>query len=35
VTWIRAANSTSWRRIDGFGTPDQLMGEYRQLLALK
>jgi protein SCO1/2 len=35
VTLIRAANSTSWRRIDGFVTPDQLMGEYRQLLALK
>jgi protein SCO1/2 len=35
VTLIRAAHSTSWRRIDGFVTPEQLMGEYRQLLALK
>jgi protein SCO1/2 len=35
LTLLRAANSTSWRRIDGFVTPDRLLAEYRQLLALK
>jgi protein SCO1/2 len=35
LTLLRAANSTTWRRIDGFVTPDQLLAEYRQLPALK
>jgi len=35
VTLLRAANSRTWRRIDGFVTPDELLGEYHQLLALK
>jgi protein SCO1 len=33
VTLLRAANSNTWRRIDGFVTPDELLDEYRQLLA--
>ena len=35
VTWIRAPKATTWRRIDGFVTPDQLLRQYRQLLAQK
>jgi protein SCO1/2 len=35
VTLLRAAPGASWVRLDGFVTPDQLMGEYRQLAALK
>jgi protein SCO1/2 len=35
VTLLRAANSQTWRRIDGFVTPNQLLGQYQQLLALK
>jgi protein SCO1/2 len=35
VTLLRAANSTVWRRIDGFVTPNELLGEYHHLLALK
>jgi protein SCO1 len=35
LTLLRAANSTTWRRIDGFVTPEQLLAEYRQLPALK
>jgi protein SCO1/2 len=31
LTLLRAANSMTWRRIDGFVTPDQLLAEYRQL----
>jgi protein SCO1/2 len=33
VTLLRAAPGLPWRRIDGFVTPDQLLREYRQLLA--
>jgi protein SCO1/2 len=33
VTLLRAANSNTWHRIDGFVTPDELLDEYRQLLA--
>ena len=33
VTLLRAAPGQPWRRIDGFVTPDELMQEYRQLLA--
>jgi protein SCO1/2 len=33
VTLIRVAPGSPWRRIDGFVTPDQLLREYRQLLA--
>lgn len=41
VTWIRAAHDTTWRRVDGFLTPAQLLHEYqraaesRQSLAAK
>jgi protein SCO1/2 len=35
LTLLRAANSTAWRRIDGFATPDRLLAEYHQLLASK
>ena len=33
VTLLRAAPGQPWRRIDGFVTPDELIHEYRQLLA--
>ncbi len=33
VTLMRAAPGLPWRRIDGFLTPDELIHEYRQLLA--
>ena len=33
LTLMRAANGKSWRRIDGFATPDKLVAEYHQLLA--
>lgn len=33
VTLMRAAPGQPWKRIDGFLTPDQLLEEYRQLLA--
>ena len=33
VTLLRAAPGKPWRRIDGFVTPDELLHEYRQLLA--
>ena len=33
VTLLRAAPGQPWRRIDGFVTPDELLREYRQLLA--
>jgi protein SCO1/2 len=33
VTLLRAAPDKPWRRIDGFVTPDELLHEYRQLLA--
>jgi protein SCO1 len=35
VTLLRAAPGQPWRRIDGFVTPDQLLREYRTLLASK
>jgi protein SCO1 len=35
VTLLRAAPGQPWRRIDGFATPDELIYEYRQLLASK
>lgn len=35
LTLIRAAGAKTWRRIEGFATPDDLLGEYHQLLALK
>jgi protein SCO1 len=35
VTLLRAAPGASWVRLDGFVTPDQLMGEYQQLPAQK
>ena len=33
VTLVRVAPGQPWRRIDGFVTPDELLREYRQLLA--
>jgi protein SCO1/2 len=33
VTLLRAAPGKPWRRIDGFMTPDELLHEYRLLLA--
>ncbi len=33
VTLLRAAPGAAWRRIDGFATPDDLLREYRTLLA--
>jgi len=33
VTLLRAAPGQPWRRIDGFITPDELVQEYRRLLA--
>ena len=33
VTLMRAAPGKPWRRIDGFVTPDELLHEYRRLLA--
>jgi protein SCO1/2 len=33
VTLLRAAPGKAWRRIDGFVTPDDLVHEYRRLLA--
>jgi protein SCO1/2 len=35
VTLLRAAPGQPWRRIDGFVTPDELLREYRELLAAK
>ena len=35
VTLLRAAPGQPWRRIDGFATPDDLLREYRQLLAAR
>ena len=35
VTLMRAAPGKPWRRIDGFVTPDELLDEYRQVLAAK
>lgn len=35
LTLMRAADGKSWRRIDGFATPDELLAEYHQLLELK
>jgi protein SCO1 len=33
VTFMRPAPGASWRRLDGFATPDDLMREYRALVA--
>jgi protein SCO1 len=33
LTLMRAADGKSWRRIDGFVTPDELLSQYRQLTA--
>jgi len=35
VTLLRAAPGQPWRRIDGLATPDDLLREYRQLLAAR
>jgi protein SCO1/2 len=35
VTLLRAAPGQPWRRIDGFITPDELVSEYRQVLAAR
>jgi protein SCO1/2 len=35
VTLLRASPGKPWRRIEGFVTPDDLVREYRQLLAAK
>ncbi len=32
VTFMRAAPGDSWERLDGFATPDQLLGAYRRLV---
>ncbi len=32
---LRPAHGGSWRRIEGFATPDDLLGQYHQSLALK
>jgi protein SCO1/2 len=33
VTFMRSAPGASWRRVDGFATPDDLLREYRSLVA--
>jgi protein SCO1/2 len=35
VTLMRAAHGKSWRRIDGFVRPDELLDEYHQLQSLQ
>ena len=35
LTLVRSADSKSWRRIEGFVTPDELLSEYHQALASK
>ena len=35
LTLMRAADGKTWRRIDGFATPAELLGQYRQMLAMK
>lgn len=35
LTLLRAAGSKTWRRIEGFATPNDLLREYHQVLALK
>ena len=32
VTFMRAAPGDSWERLDGFATPEQLLGAYRRLV---
>ena len=32
VTFMRAAPGVSWERLDGFATPEQLLGTYRRLV---
>jgi protein SCO1/2 len=35
VTLIRTAPGARWLRLEGFVTPDELLQNYRQLLAAK
>lgn len=35
LTLMRSADGKTWRRIDGFATPSDLLHEYRQLLAMQ
>ena len=35
VTLLRAAPGASWKRLDGFATPDDLIQQYRALVAVK
>jgi protein SCO1/2 len=35
LTLVRSADGRSWRRIEGFVTPDELLSEYHQVLASK
>ena len=35
VTLLRSAPGKAWMRIDGFVTPDQLLSNYRDLLAAR
>lgn len=35
LTLMRAAGAKTWRRIDGFATPSELLSECRQLLAVQ
>jgi protein SCO1 len=35
LTLVRSADGRSWRRIEGFVTPDELLSEYHQALASK
>ena len=35
LTLMRAPDGKTWRRIDGFATPDELNAQYRLLLAMK
>jgi protein SCO1/2 len=35
VTFLRASPGKPWLRIDGFVTPDQLLGHYRELFAAR
>jgi hypothetical protein len=33
LTLVRSGDGKSWRRIEGFVTPDELLSEYHQTLA--
>jgi protein SCO1/2 len=35
VTFVRARSGGTWLRIDGYATPDELVGEVRSLLAAR